>query len=166
MKDLIKTKDIRLGAIRKFIGKGLEYKNDSEFVLLVKDKDKYLDLFSEEDTENFAVFKRLPYSNTTLDGVSYGTKVFQVNNFKAVDGSSCVLLENVNFKEILEKDVISADELKNYALQSKYFIRQRKEYAISKLKQFQRPLEMLKVIINDTREEKRLDKEKVMQKKM
>ena len=65
MKNSIKTKDIRVGTIKKFVGKGLEHKSDYQYVLLVKEDNKYLDLFDELDEEKFAIFKRLPYSNTT-----------------------------------------------------------------------------------------------------
>ncbi len=156
MKNSIKTKDIRVGTIKKFVGKGLEHKSDYQYVLLVKEDNKYLDLFDELDEEKFAIFKRLPYSNTTLDGEDYGTKVYQVNGVFPKKNDECVLLVDVNFKNILNRDIISKDELKELTLKSKYFIRQRKEYALEKLKNLDRPISMLKVVINDTLEEKRI----------
>ena len=160
MEKNVKTKDIKIGVIKRFTDKGVELSSDYEYVLLVKNDDKYVDIFDKSDEEKYAVFKRVPYTNATARGEEYGTKLLQINDFYCADSNDCLVLLNVDFRDVLGRDIISKEDLRDFALKSNFFIKQRKEYAIEKLKQLKEPLLMMKIILGDSLEEKRISKQK------
>ena len=96
----------------------------------------------------------------TESGEEYGTKLLQINDFYCVNGNECLVLLNVDFRNVLGRDIISKEELREFALKSNFFIKQRKEYAIERLKQLKEPMLMMKIILGDSLEEKRINKQK------
>ncbi len=160
MEKIIKTDNIKIGVIKEYTDKGLVLASDYEYVILTKEDNKYFDIFDRKKEEKFAVFQRMPYSNMTKDGEAYGTKVCQVNGVAPKDGSECVVLLNVDFKDVFAREEILMRDLKDFALKSKYFIRQRREYAFDRLIDLENPISMLKVIVKDTLDEKRIAKQK------
>ena len=155
-----KTKDVKIGVIKRYTDKGVELSSDYEYVLLVKRNNKYIDVFDKGNEEKYAVFQRVPYANTTLNGEDFGTKLLQVNDYYCVDGEDCIILLNVDFRSVLKRDIISMEDLRALAFKSSFFIRQRKKYAIEKLKKMEDPVLMIRIILGDSLEEKKICKQK------
>lgn len=97
---------------------GVEVDFDMPKVLLIEKDGVYHNVFNEEEV--YPLCKRLPYSNTTLDGDSYGTKL-SVNEKElekniglcAIEDDKTSILEDCNSSYIdlknLEDKVINSD---------------------------------------------------------
>lgn len=103
---------------------GVELGEPVSYVFLFKrpERDRfYLNPISFVDT--YAVFKRVPYSNTTRDGEDYGSKMKIVGNDYYLESGICYVLSSTTAREIFEKDTVSKEELEDYILASdKYFV--------------------------------------------
>ncbi len=164
MEEKIKTEKVNIGVIKEYTDKGLLVSADYEYVLFVEEDNKYLDVFDTKKEEKYAVFRRVPYSNSTSDGEPFGTKLLQVNEHNVKSGDECVVLLNMDFRNVFYKDEISLDELREFALKSKFFIRQRKEYILDKIMELDSPFTMLKIVAADSFQKRRIMKKKNKQK--
>lgn len=119
MKQIINTKDLKIADVRLFDTKRMasEIPCVHGYVFLVKDNDMYYNLF--DPFMEYPVYTRLPYSNTTLDGEDYGSKICLVQG-EAQDGV-CYIVENLNLRSLFGQDYITLPELKKYILSSQYF---------------------------------------------
>ena len=83
-------------------------------------------------TDNLPVFKRTFYSNYTLDGESFGTKVFLANDIDKT-GACYVLSKNVTNMGI-DGDVISSLEMIDYMFDSGLYFKDRVQFARDRFK--------------------------------
>lgn len=133
---------------------GVELGDPIGYVFLVKraERDRvYLNPISFDD--DYAVFKRMPYSNTTKDGEDYGSKMKIVGNDYYLESGICFVLSDITAREIFEKDVVSMEELEDKILASnKYFV-DREFIATERMDK--EPFKMRRIIAKDKK-----DKEK------
>ena len=160
MERKIKTKDIYVGVVKTYTDKGVEVSADSECVILLKEDGQYKNIFSLDETLNCAIFKRVPYSNTTQDGEDFGTKLVQINEYQPTNNEECLILMDFDFQNFFGKEDIDIERIYDFSLKTDFFIRQRRRYAVEKMKKLQEPVGMLKIIINDSKEEKTIAKQK------
>lgn len=143
------AKDLRLAEIKYFNeeAKGIELTEPIGYVILEKLRD---DLYANPfDISDFTpVFERLPYSNTTRNGVEYGSKVRLVIN-KAESGP-CYVLTNINLGDCFDREEIEGKDLEDYILKSGYYFPDRKNIAVKRFKKH--PIEMFKVLLNDEKQ--------------
>lgn len=151
-KELFKARDLRLAAIRYFDAEanGIELTEALGYVILENIRENlYVNVFDIADST--PIFERVPYSNTTLDGEDYGTKVRSVL-YEAETGP-CYLLTKIKLSDCFDKDLISRKDLEDYILNSDYYFRNRKEIVMKNLKKH--PFRMLKTLYEDTKSEER-----------
>ena len=117
--NVINTSNIKLAQIRYFNEKvnACEIPTIEAYALLVNVWGKYINLFNF--TDELPVYTRAPYSNTTMDGEDYGTKIVLVTG--EVQEGPCYVLEPLRMKSVFRKEKISFGELEQYVLQSDLF---------------------------------------------
>ena len=71
---LISTDKLSLAKVKYFDVKhnGVEVTGEDPYVFLLNINNTYINLF--DPVENLPVYDRLPYSNTTMSGVDFGSK--------------------------------------------------------------------------------------------
>ena len=119
MKQMINTKQLRLAEIRLFDADRMasEIPTVHAYTFLVENDGKYYNAFHGEDS--FPVFERVPYSNSTLDGESFGSKIVLLQG--EVNNGPCYIMSSSSGRNIFKKEEISELELKEYILRSQYF---------------------------------------------
>ena len=65
------------------------------------------------------VYTRVPYSNTTMDGEDYGTKLVLAQ--EEVEDGPCWVVEMENMMEYFQEEEISRRELKDFVFHSNLF---------------------------------------------
>ena len=99
--------------------------------------------------EDFPVFKRTLYSNYTLDGESFGTKVLLVNNVEKT-GACYVLSKNVVDMGI-NGDMICSLEMIDYMFDSGLYFKDRMQFAKDKFKGH--PIKLKKFMYDEEKHE-------------
>ena len=102
--------------------------------------------------ENLPVFKRSPYANYTLDGESFGTKVYLANDVDKT-GACYVLVKNVKDMDIKDS-LIGSQELIDYMFDSGLYFKDRKKYIRDRFKGH--PLKFQKFIESEDKNELRM----------
>lgn len=145
----IKTSRIKLADLRFFDSEynGVELSDSQSKGILVDltGNGDYSNLFCL--MEAYPVFKRAPVSNVTLEGVSYGTKLYHVSN-KIVTGP-CWVLSSEDFSQIFNKDTVTLREIENYILSSGEFFKDRAEIAQKRISEGNNSLRMSMIIERD-----------------
>lgn len=141
---MIKTDDLLLVTLKYYEkDKGVEVADNFAYAFLIKvGEDSYINPFSPLDL--YPVFERLPYSNSTIDGESYGSKLKLLNDIDTT--GPCYVVVGTN---TFDKDKISYEELENYILNSSKFFRDRFYIARDRLTKLKQPLKMCKIMKND-----------------
>lgn len=124
---------------------GIEYSDPLTYAFIVDlDNGEFANPF--DVSEDFPVFKRVPYANYTQDGESYGTKVLLVSN---VDKTGACYVLNKSVAEMGIKDeIVSSEQLIDYMFQnSEMFFKDRKHFASDKLKRH--PFTLRKLMESD-----------------
>lgn len=113
------VRDLKLGQVRYFDKdhNGIEVIPVSAYVILFKNGNDYYNIFNVDNV--YPVYKRVPYSNTTMDGEDFGTKIV-LDSGECKDGL-CYVLENKSLMLLFKKDVVSYEELLEYVINSKFF---------------------------------------------
>lgn len=121
---MLKTSNLKLARLKYFDTKhnGVELNPFEVFAFLEKiGEDTYVNVFRPEET--LPVYDRAPYSNVTKSGLEYGTKIFLVTG-ESKDGP-CYVIESRNVPELLSKDLISMNDLKDFVISSPAFFMDR-----------------------------------------
>lgn len=154
-KELFKVKDLRLAAIKYYSeeANGIELTDPIGYVILEElREDFYANPF---DVLDFTpVYERLPYANTTKDGMDYGSKLRHVINEEK--SGPCYVLTRMKFTDYFDSDLITRKDLEEYILNSSYYFRDRKEIAMKNLKKH--PVKMFKVLYEDAKSEEKFSK--------
>ncbi len=116
---LICTKNLKLARVKYYSNDrgGAEVSDVDAYVFLCKNGEKYtnpLDCFDE-----VPVFERVPYSNQTLDGEDFGTRLLHISG--ELQNGACYIVDPYQIGKVFGKDFISLSELKNYILNSDHF---------------------------------------------
>lgn len=147
----IKTKDLKLATLRYFSEENRGVEVDSPlgcYAFLVEiGKDTYVNPFNP--LEEYPIFKRVPYSNTTMSGEDYGTKIMSVNNI--LREGPCYVLSDSSIVEYFSGEEIDLEVLEEYMLKSRGYFRERKTAALARLKKH--PIKMYKILKNDEKME-------------
>ena len=88
----------------------------------------------------------MPNYNGQLDEY-FGTKVVQLTD-EASTGPCWLIRDNADFKDKLD-DQVTVEELEEYVLASPYYFKDRLEIAKARLRNFERPFTMTKIIRKD-----------------
>ena len=118
---IVKTKNLALAEVRYFDEErqAVEVMADPAYVILMHVKDSYINPFHLG--EELPVYTRLPYSNTTLDGEDFGTKIALASG--DVKDGPCFVINEDNLEPFFGIKEISIEELGNYMIQSsKFFV--------------------------------------------
>jgi len=115
----INTKDLRIAQVRYFdtMHNGVEVPLMEAYAFLLKTENCYVNILDPE--KDYPVYDRVPYSNTTRDGIDFGTKIILVSG-ECEDGL-CYVIEKVSVKDILKVEEVTRKELEIMAEKSKLF---------------------------------------------
>lgn len=110
---------IKLAQIRYFDAerKGSLIPEEKAYVFLVDIGGEYINLFNP--SEILPVFGRAPYSNITMDGVEFGTKIVLLQG--EIQDGPCYIIEKINSDDIFRKDEVTVEEIENYMIKSDRF---------------------------------------------
>lgn len=105
-------------------------------------------------SEDFSVFKRMPYGNCTSSGLEYGTKVMLVN--KVDRTGPCYVLSKCVDEMGLDGDIVSSEQLIDYMFKNseKLYFKDRKDFAKDKLRRH--PFTLRKLMESDEIEAARM----------
>lgn len=158
MKEKFDTDKLHLAVIKNNTENGVEFTADFEYALLLEPREGiYINLLNP--VRFYPVFKRLPYSNTTLDGEDYGTKLALVSKFTDENERYCYVLKKASFDQIFGK-IATMEEIENFVLNSGFYFADRKRIAMDRILELNRPVVMLKKYFAD----KKIEKNKVLEK--
>lgn len=121
MKNKIESERIRIGKITYF---DVEHNGSlvppvSAYVFMVNVNGTYINPF--DLNMELPIYDRVPYSNTTRDGESYGTKIKHIQG--EIENGPCVVLETTDVGRLYKEDEISTDMMEEYMLESdKFFV--------------------------------------------
>lgn len=121
-KKKMKAENVRLAKVKYYDvdHNGVEVNDMDAYAFLYLNGESYVNLF--DVCEDLPVFERVPYSNTTLSGEDFGTKLKLVSGDDSVSGA-CYVLERENAKEMFGTDEIDLSVLQKYLLKSsKFFV--------------------------------------------
>ena len=115
----INTKDLRIAEVRYFdtLHNGVLVPSVEAYVLLQKIGDQYVNVFHPE--VEYPIYERVPYSNTTMDGWDFGTKIIQVSG-ECKDGL-CYVMARTPIQDVLRVNQITREELEKVILKSNVF---------------------------------------------
>ena len=122
---MIKADQLKLAKVKYYDAEanGIEVNGLDAYAFLMKAGKDYVNVF--DLTSNLPIFERVPYSNTTKDGVNYGTKVIQISG-EADKSGLCYVLETSTAKDLFEVEELDEEALKRYIVSSKKFFIDRK----------------------------------------
>ena len=130
-KKVMKTKSLRLAEVRYFDREhnGVEIPRINAYVILAQAGDRYLNVFNPG--EELPVYDRVPYSNTTMDGVDYGTKIVLASG--TCKNGLCYVLDKTKIEDFFfGKEEITFDQLEAFVLRSDLFFIDRMDLMKSK----------------------------------
>lgn len=141
---MIKTEDLLFTTLKYYEkDKGVEVSDNFAYAFLVKvSDDVYINPF--EPLDLYPVFERVPYSNVTKDGESYGSKMRLLNDIDTT-GPCYIVMSG----KLFDKDLISYEELEEYILNSDKFFKDRFYIAKDRLAKLKQPLKMLSIMKKD-----------------
>lgn len=149
--DKINLKKIRIGVLKNFSleNNGVEVTENLAYVVLEEGiNPRYLNIYEIfEIYDNIPIFERLPYSNTTRSGEDFGSKLRVVQGEDNLKSGPCYILLKDDLSDYLGKDFISAEELEEYIINSKYYFKDREELVLERIKKH--PIKMAKILYND-----------------
>lgn len=125
---------------------GIELTDPASLVIIYETMHGYINPLCHY--EEFPTFKRsnVPNYNGSLDEY-FGTKVVQLTD-EASTGPCWLIRDNDDFKDKLD-DQVTVEELEEYVLASPYYFKDRLEIAKARLRNFERPFAMTKIIRKD-----------------
>lgn len=115
----ISADKVRIGQIRYFDAEmnASEIPEEKAYAFLVDINGTYINPFNP--LEEVPVYDRVNYTNTTLDGETYGTKIKLVNG--EVQEGMCYILEKGDGRDIFDKDIVSLKDMEDYMFKSSDF---------------------------------------------
>lgn len=119
MKKNIPVEKIKKAQLRYFDEEhnGVEIPEIKAYTIFVETDDGYVNLFTGLD--NYNVYERLPYTNTTQGGEDFGTKIRLVSG-KEEDGV-CYVLESKGMTELKGLESVTKEYLYKLILESEDF---------------------------------------------
>ena len=125
MEKTINTKDLRLAQIRYFetSHNGVEVPSLQAYAFLQKIGKNYINILNPE--AEYAVYDRVPYGNTTRDGVDYGTKIIRVSG-EEEDGP-CYVMEKLDMDHVFGVQELTKEQIEKIVLVSDLFFLDRPE---------------------------------------
>ena len=122
MKDVkVDSSRLRLAQVRYFNKEmnGVSIPSQSAYAFLVNVNGTYVNIVNP--IEELPVYDRVPYTNTTLDGEDYGTKLVLING--EVQDGVCYVLERTKIEDLFDKKEVYISDLEDYIMKSdKFFI--------------------------------------------
>ena len=168
MKEKFNTKDLYLAELKYAAKeKGIEVMEPLSYVFVYHKDNSFYNVITKEE---YPTYEKIPYSNTTIDGEDYGTKIRLVSELD--ETGPCYLLSNIKCEKLLSDSVVDLEIIKDYILNSSFFFKDRIDIAVDRLANFKEPVKMFKIFWNefDRREyikkyfkEKEVGKQKVKQ---
>ena len=119
----LESKNLRLGKVKYFDVEhnGVEVNDIDAYVFLYNINGHYVNIFNICE-EEYPVFERVPYTNATLDGEDFGTKLMQVAGDSTKSGP-CYILEKETGKDIFDCYSVTMNTIQDYMFSSpKFFV--------------------------------------------
>lgn len=117
----LNLKNVKLARIKYFDVKhnGAEVNDIDAYAFLYEKNGQYANILNPE--RELPVYGRVPYTNTTLDGEDFGTKI--VHKAGEVQDGPCYIIDVEDCSRLFQCTEIGLSKLKQYVLQSsKFFI--------------------------------------------
>lgn len=157
---ILNLKKLRIGVLKNFSleNNGVEVSENLAYVVLEEGKNpKYLNIYDiTEMLDEIPIFKRLPYSNSTKFGEDFGSKLKVVQGEENLKSGPCYVLLKDDLSVYLEKDFMSAKELEEYIINSKYYFKDRGDLVLERMKRH--PIKMAKILYSDFKEGEKVQK--------
>lgn len=117
----LEAEKLRIGKVKYFDVEhnGVEVNDIDAYAFLYKVGDQYVNIFDICEEER-PVFERVPYTNTTLDGEEFGTKLMQVSGDSSKSGP-CYILEKETGKDIFNRYSVTMNTIQEYMFRSPRF---------------------------------------------
>lgn len=118
-KKMIDTSSLKLAQVRYFDMEhnGVEIPELKAYVFLRKVGEHYINVLNP--LEELPVYDRVPYANTTMDGMDYGTKIVLAQG-ECQEGP-CYVIENLGVSNVFGTEQISMEQLQEFVLKSHMF---------------------------------------------
>ncbi len=123
---IVNRSELILADLRIYdIGYGVEVDLDMPKVLLKQIDGVFCNVFNEN--ESYPLLKRLPYSNTSKDGDTYGNKLQVVGEKLESKEGLCAVESIEDFFKDDDKKIMSIEELEEMVINSELFFKDRAE---------------------------------------
>ena len=116
---ILETKNLKLAQVRYFDTKhnGVEIPEMKGYAFLYRLGDHYINYLNPY--EELPVYDRVPYTNTTRDGIEFGTKIVLAQG-ECKDGL-CYVIDNIGVDNIFGMETIPSEQLEEFVLKSELF---------------------------------------------
>lgn len=144
-----KVRDLKLAELKYYDEEhnGIEVMEPLSYVVLLRMGNSYVNFFKPE--EIYPVFERTPYANVSVkDGEEFGTKVRLLTDEEDCVSGPCWLLDRED-DSCDKRDVVSVLEVEDYVLNSYRYFKDRIAIANERLKNFEHPFLMWRIIKRD-----------------
>ena len=153
MEKKIKVENIKVAEIREF---DVEHNgvamNFYSYLFLLEKDGVYINPF--DVFEDYPIYKRLPYSNTTLDGEDFGSKIKLIHG-EEKDGP-CIVLSTKKFSNFTDLKEFSLEQLENIVLLSSRYFKDREKIVKERFKY--NPIIKNKYMRKDRKDKENLEK--------
>ena len=144
--DNIKLVDLRV--YRKELGVEVDYEMPKALVIYNTSDERYHNLFDQNETYPF--MKRVPYTNTTVDHISYGTKLLVENPSLIEDIGICAIECNDQFiEEIRKENYRDIKEIEDMVLSSELYFKDRVKIVENRINSGSKKRKLAKILHKD-----------------
>lgn len=148
------SKCIYLAELKYNDERGIELSEPLSYGLLYKcGENSFINIL--DIYEELPIFKRVPYSNTTIDGEDYGTMVSCIS--ENTGNGPCWVLTSTKFSQFTDNDKVTIKELEDYVLADERYFKDREAIAKRRLKKLKKPTKMVKIILSDQEKRREMD---------
>ena len=156
MKNSIKTSKLRLAQIRYFDSEhnGCEIPDMEAYALLANINDTYVNVLNP--LEELPIYVRVPYSNTTIDGEDYGTKIMLLAG--EVKDGACYVMEDKDISNLFGADDVNLVDIEKYVIQSNLLFPDRIHLLEEKVIPHSKKMFYYRLLMNDLDKMEKFDK--------
>ena len=152
----INTEKLKLAKLKYFdkMRMGVEVSEINAYAFLINIGGRYVNIF-DESLSDIPVFDRTYYSNTTISGIDFGTKLIYLSG--KLETGPCYIVEQTDMRQKFGSSTVSLSDIEQYILDSNdYFID--REYILNNSNMSRREKKKYKVKrFFDQKEKEQLD---------
>lgn len=118
--ELISTSELCLAQIRYYEKdkSATEIPELKAYAILLNNAGLFLNIF-DENHEELPVYVRVPYSNTTLDGEDFGSKLFLANGMEV--SGKCYVVEELGLFDYFGYENVHIEDIEDFIMKSDLF---------------------------------------------